>query len=291
MKTPGEIYRSYRQKRESNPSPDFVTAIIEAEINAVWDAYMSILVVSKNGNELTPIELTNKLDATTQYLALEEFFEETTETDIYITDDTISLQEEHDLYTLLHAVVGKDVTVHLCVKQENIVLIEKLLKQVAQEEASEIYALIKWKYIDDGYSVQLERRIGKDEHLLRVYPGGKAVLVSLLKDKYKITYVDLPNQQSDKIEQMYLCATRKIIENPTYYSEDDRYWGFSSILWYGLLRLDDNVYEDIAQGKKYELQEFSDDEHSFQIAKALFSIDDVLAAWKEHLRLSEETSD
>ena len=151
------------------------------------------------------------------------------------------------------------------------------------EETSEIWMLYKWKYTDDGYAMQLEKgSFGNASHIIRLYPNGKGVIVSIFDEKYKISYFSIPNNKQDKINQLIQTKINHILKTPHEYLTDDRYGAYPFVLWYGLLHIDENAYSKLKEYTVYEDKEYGYKENDFKIAKALFSIYKVKCLWEEH---------
>ena len=115
-----DVYKYYMEQRLQSNRKDFVDEFIELEQEKVWDAYLSVDVSAKDGSEKVPEILLNKLKKATQFLALEEYFVECKEKEVYLTDDALELNEQHDLYTVLHAIFGRNVVIHLKVAKDKI---------------------------------------------------------------------------------------------------------------------------------------------------------------------------
>lgn len=91
-----EICNYYRIQRLESKREDFVDEFLELEQEKVWDAYLSIDVCAKNGNEKVPHELSRKLKATCQSVALDEYFNNCGVKEVYLTDDIVRLDNEYD---------------------------------------------------------------------------------------------------------------------------------------------------------------------------------------------------
>lgn len=269
------------ERRLQSNREDFVDEFVELEQEKVWDAYLSIDVSAKDGSEKVLELLMNKLDKTTQFLALKEYFAECGEKVVCLTDDVITLNEQHDLYTVLHAILGENVDIHLKVTTDKIDDVEKYLEMTAQEEASKIWAIIKWKYIDDGYMIQLEKRVsGLEEHIIRLYPDGIGVVVNIVDEGYKASYFIVPGQWMNTYRPVIKRKVESLISKPQFYSEDDRYQSFPVVLWYGAMSVDTNAYDKLKEYHKYELLEFGSDEYGFKMIKSLLSIPEIKKLWE-----------
>lgn len=261
------------ERRLQSNREDFVEEFVELEQEKVWDAYLSIDVSAKDGKEEVPEELVNRLETTTQFLALEDYFSDCKEKCVCLTDDVLSLNESHDLYTILHAVLGKEIDIHLRVSSDRVSAVEKNLEKIAYEEASKLWAIIKWKYIDDGYMIQFEKRIERfKEFIFRIYPDGRGVIVNILDEECRTSYLRLSEEWMNVYKPVIERKVRDIISKPQFYSEDDRYHSFSAVLWYGVMSMDKEAYATLNDYQKYEVQEFGQDEYDFRIIKSVLSI-------------------
>ena len=98
--------------------------------------------------------------------------------DVWITDSDISLKDSHDLLTILRAITGKDVMVHLRVDPGRIDEVNQYLEQAAREEAHEGWSLIKWRSNDKDYILELMKRLpGWSEYIVRLYEDGNGVII------------------------------------------------------------------------------------------------------------------
>lgn len=276
-----DVYKYYMEQRLQSNRKDFVDEFIELEQEKVWDAYLSVDVSAKDGSEKVPEILLNKLKKATQFRALEEYFVECKEKEVYLTDDALELNEQHDLYTVLHAIFGRNVVIHLKVAKDKINDIEKYLEKASQEEASELWTIIKWKYIDDGYMIQLEKRVTRLEtQIIRLYPDGTGVVVDISDEGYRTSYFEVPGQWLSIYQPVIERKVRDIISKPQYYSEDDRYQSFPVVLWYGAMSVDEDAYNILNEYQKYELLEFGNDEYNFKMIRSLLSIPEIKEIWK-----------
>lgn len=276
-----DVYKYYMEQRLQSNRKDFVDDFIELEQEKVWDAYLSVDVSAKDGSEKVPEILLNKLKKATQFRALEEYFVECKEKEVYLTDDALELNEQHDLYTVLHAILGRNVDIHLKVTKDKINDIEKYLEKASQEESSELWTIIKWKYIDDGYMIQLEKRVTRLEtQIIRLYPDGTGVVVDISDEGYRTSYFEVPGQWLSIYQPVIERKVRDIISKPQYYSEDDRYQSFPVVLWYGAMSVDEDAYNILNEYQKYELLEFGNDEYNFKMIRSLLSIPEIKEIWK-----------
>lgn len=113
----------------------YVEAGMDKQNQNVWDAYLSIDVKSKDGYENIPKYLPNYLKGISQYQGLKSFFDKNKDKEVWLTDDVVSLREARDVYNILHAIIGKDVLVHLRVDYNQVQNVQEYLDEIVEEES------------------------------------------------------------------------------------------------------------------------------------------------------------
>ena len=258
----------------------YVESAMELINEQVWDAYLSIDVKQKSGDEIIPEKLRYYLKNTTQFLGLKDFFKENKAKEVWITDEVISIKEEQELYALLHAIIGMDVLVHLRVDSGYVERTESLLYSVAIEETDVRIAFVKWIYSNDGYLIQLRKRFSYiSESIVRLYEDGNGTIIHEDEFGFKISYFKLKNTACQKITTSISQKIDKIINNPKLMSEDDRFWGFAVHLKYNVSWKYPDAAGRLCDGYVYDDIEYSNDENNIKIAKQLLSEPEAKEFW------------
>lgn len=78
---------------------------------------------------------------------------------------------------------------------------------------------------------------------------------------------------------MQLRGWMKSLLKPVWSGEDDRYFGFSVHLKYGLHWRCSDAEQRLKTYEKYEDIDYSDDEYELELAKQLLDIPEVKAKW------------
>lgn len=260
----------------------YVESWIRAETDKVWDAYLSIDVKAKDGFEPVSEKLLKDLHGTTQYLGMKKFFEENLDSDVWITDSDISLKDSHDLLTILRAITGKDVMVHLRVDPGRIDEVNQYLEQAVQEEAHEGWSLIKWRSNDKDYILELMKRLpGWSEYIVRLYEDGNGVIIYTGKgnESLKISYFKLKDNLRNKIISAVEKKIDDIIAHPYCLREDDRCFGFSVHLKYNIYWRNPDADKFLKEWYTFEHIDYGDDENKMKIAKMLLSAPEIKSIW------------
>lgn len=258
----------------------YVEDFIREENDKVWNAYFSIDVKEKTGYEIVPEQLINYVKTSTQHLGLNKFFEQNEEREVFITDEYISLKEKNDLGTIIRAIIGKDVLVHLRVEANMIDTINQLLEEEMHEESQEDLSLIKWRYANDDYILELMKRLASGStYLVRIYEDGNGVIIFSGREKNEICYFKMKDYTRKQIIDNAAKRMDEILAKPVWSGEDDRYFGFSVHLKYGLHWRCSDAEQRLKTYEKYEDIDYSDDEYELELAKQLLDIPEVKAKW------------
>lgn len=280
-----DIYSKYLNKRKLSKREDFVEEYIEFVSSIYWDAYLSINVGAKTETKTMPIESTSKSDEDTNHLKIREYFEKNNDAQVYLSDDKFTLTSESDINSIFWSILGEKKEVHLQVDAEKVPIIKDYLEKIVKNKSSFSDLLIDWMCIDDGYIIQLEKKSSSGKHLLRLYPDGKGTIVStfIKKEDYLISYFKIPDRCLKTIHSLYENKVQHIISPDRYFIVDDRYIHFSVILWWGLLHIDNSIYDKLGDWQEYDQRDYSNDEYDFEIMKIIFSISEVKDLWQAHL--------
>lgn len=269
---------------------DFVEEYIELEYSKIICAFSSIDIDINDDIKPIPEALKVLLNTTTQRLALIEFFKTNRTQDVYLTDDIINLTTTHDLLIVIDAIINNidtilkyNINIHLRINSNKVMSIHSSLDELMSYYCSKPNMIIDWKSIDDGYIIQLEKRINKEDCILRLYPNNRCVIVSTIDNTCKISYLEVPDSIYQHHNYKIEHKVNKIINSPGDVTEDDRYYGFRVVLWYGLMHIDTDAYSKLNIYQKYENQEYSNDEYKFDIIKSVMSISEIKTSWENHI--------
>ncbi len=260
----------------------YVEAGINAEIEKVLDAYLSIDIGSKSGYEKTPDNLRHYLRHTTHYLGLMDFFDANTLPEVYLTDESISLDDENDLESLIKAIKGKNVLVHLRVKANLVDSVKNYLEAVVERETRGDLAFLNWLYSNTDHVVELMKRMPDwSSWFLRLYEDGNGFVVYMdrMSTRPVIHYFRINEPVRKTLINMISKRIDRIVSNPQSLGEDDRYFAFPVHLRYNIEWRYPNADNAPDELKVFESTDYGDDELKMKVARMILETPEVGRYW------------
>lgn len=240
----------------------------------IMNAYLSIDVRPKTGYEAIPKKLQKALSKKSLSHSLREFIEENEIEDVILTDDLVVLNDEEDYRSLLNAIEGKDVQVHLMVSYEKVPEVERTLEKVVKDYLR-IFYLLKWRFSDRSYVIELTKRLPDwTEYVVRLYEDGSGVMAYNGLGQLVTHYFKIADSVRD---QLILDASEKmdeIVAHPSSVEEDDR-WYSSVNLKYNIEWKYPKAYADAKKYVKYETTVYCEDERESEEVQRLLKIPEI----------------
>ena len=267
----------------------YVETFISEEKERVDNAYLQIEINTKTGNEVVPKKLINTLKNMSGYEAIVNYLENTSDKDLYITDDYISF-ESSLLHGIFYNILGKRINIHICVKESDVEKIKQMLYDSYLMEVRDTWTFIKWRYAEKNYVIQLFKRLSfSSEYFLRLYEDGNGVIIYCGDEDIKIKYFKIKYNLNRKI----LFAVKKknyyILNHPREVFIDDRD-SFSVHLSYNLYKEYPDADKRLGKYEGFELKEYSEEEYKIKLAKLILSAPEIKKYWMK-LHIQEDCTD
>lgn len=268
----------------------YVEEAIKEYKEKVWDAYLSIDVKPKTGYEEIPAELKEYLNNTKHYMALKTFFEQNDLREAILTDDIIPLDDKYDLYSVIRAIIGKNILIHLRVNVDRVQEVNDHLEAAAEMEVKDIGCLIEWQCSDNDYIAELKKRLPDwSEYIVRLYEDGNGVIIYNANYKTITTYYfRIKEPLRTQLVKAIYAKMHFIIHHPRRSTEDDR----SQLpvhMRYNINRRYPDAEKRLKANPKYEFTcyedtDYDNDENKIDIAKKLIQAPEIKDKWmKMHL--------
>ena len=259
-----------------------VEEAIAVEFQKVWDTYLLVNVEEKNGNEVISENLLECLSNNSQYHGLQCFFEKNLDTEVWITDDMISLKNEADVDSFFMIAIGIKSPVHLRVAKERVNEVENQLYEAAKLMAEDAICIAQWRRFDKTYLFELKKRFHNSvaECFIRFYEDGNGVIIYVGKVNYQITYFTVQSPALEGIVTMALNEMEEIIAKPVYMGEDDRDWNFSVCLTYNLELKYPKAEKMLERHQTFETKMYCDHEREIKIIRKLLNaVPEIETVW------------
>lgn len=167
----------------------YVEEAIKEYKEKVWDAYLSIDVKPKTGNEEIPAGIKEYLNKTTHHMSLKPFFDQNDLSEAILTDDIIPLDDKSDMYSVIRAIIGKNILIHLRVNDDRVQEVNDLLEAAVEMEIEDKGCLLEWRCSDNDYIAELKKRLPDwSEYIVRLYDDGNGVIVYEANNNTFTTY-------------------------------------------------------------------------------------------------------
>lgn len=232
----------------------YVEEAIKAYKEKVWDAYLSIDVKPKTGYEEIPSDLKEYLKNTKHYMALKAYFEQNDLQEAVLTDDIIPLNDTFDMYSVIRAIIGKNILIHLRVNADRVQEVNDLLEAAVEMEIEDTGCLLEWRCSDNDYIAELKKRLPDwSEYIVRLYEDGNGVIVYEANNNTFTTYYFRIGEplRSQLVKAIY-AKMHFIIHHPRRSTEDDRSQ-LSVHMRYNIKRRYPDAEKRLKANPKYEL--------------------------------------
>ena len=243
-------------------------------------AYIMIDVAEKNGQEILSEELENALKNSSKHLALSHYLDETTSKEVWLTDDSYSIEDAWDSAFMLDAVREKNIIIHYRAAADRVDKVKQLLEKATEEKTKENWLLLEWEKEDDEYLLHIMKRVIPEyEYTLRLYQDGNGVIVFESKNDTKIRYFKIRESLRTSILSRVSDKVDYIVSHPEEVHEDDRYFGCPVHCRYGLKWKYNNANNMLSDYTIYEDCDYGFDEYETEIARMLLKAPEVSGIW------------
>lgn len=271
----------------------YIEEFIEKRKEKNWDAYLAIDIKEKTGKEEIPGYLPKCHEGEILREKMEkilEAVEKSGDSEIYLTDDGILLEEEDSLMCLIELLYGTNILVHLRVKQEWVELFKRKLDHCIDVLTRDLTLLIDWEYLDDNFVLEL-RQSGRGigiKRIMKIYEDGNVCMAFPMygeKDGCQSYYTKYAKLKEDSLIELLEKATVKvdaIIKNSKFPYEDDREFGFMFRLRYGIKWHCPDAWRYLKDPYLfYENYEYANEAWEFPILEDMLNIPEVRELWRD----------
>ena len=195
-----------------------------------------------------------------------------------LTDDLVVLNDEEDYRSLLNAIEGKDVQVHLMVSYEKVDEVERTLEKVVKDYLR-IFYYLKWRFSDRSYVIELVKRLPDwTEYLVRIYEDGNGVMVYNDVGQLVTHYFKINDQLRDQLISDASEKMDDIVAHPSSIGEDDRCY-IPVHLKYNIEWKYPKAYEVKKKYVEYETTVYCEDERESEEVQRLLKIPEIKEKW------------
>lgn len=280
-----EVIRTEEERAWGNPTaPENDKEISDADKGIlmvekrIMNAYLSIDVRPKTGYETIPKKLRKALSDKPVSYSLREFIEENETREVVLTDDLVVLNDEEDYRSLLNAIEGKDVQVHLMVSYEKVDEVERTLEKVVKDYLR-IFYFLKWRFSDRSYVIELTKRLPDwTEYLVRIYEDGNGVMVYHDVGQLVTHYFKINDQLRDQLISEASEKMDDIVAHPSSIGEDDRCY-IPVHMTYNIEWKYPKAYEVKNIYVEYETTVYCEDERESEEVQRLLKIPEIKEKW------------
>ena len=260
------------------------TGYVEEKMSRVKEdylaAYLIIDVGYKNGQEPIPDGIQKALKKKAKHLALRQYLNETSEREVWLTDDIYSIKDDWDSMHMLEAVRGKNTYIHYRAELSRVDQIKQFLEKAAEEKIKDKWLLFDWEIEDDEYILHLMKRVIPEYvYTLRLYQDGNGVIIYESKYDTKIRYFKIREPLRKSIVSQVSEKVDYIVSHPEEVHEDDRYFGCPVHCRYGLRWKYNNADDMLNDYMRYEDCDYGFDEYETDIARMLLKTPEVSGIW------------